>query len=97
MARFYSLFTDRFSRCYPVLLMVPLTMLLWPMLALAADEKMYAGVTCAPEQTIKFRGGTIRLENDKFTYTDENYTNGASITMVSYVIPSALRSYRLST
>lgn len=72
-------------------------MLLWPMLALAADEKMDAGVTCAPEQTIKFRGGTIRLENDKFTDTDQNYTNGVSITMVSHDIPGQLRSECLST
>lgn len=77
-------------------LMAALSVLLWSMLAVAADENMDIGLACAPEETIQFRGGTIRLENDKFTDTDQDYTNGVSITMVSHDIPGQLRPECLS-
>lgn len=47
---------------------------------------------CAPEQTLRWRGGTLRLENDLFAGTDRNYTNGVAIAMVSHDIEGELRS-----
>lgn len=46
---------------------------------------------CAPEHTVRWRGGTLRLENDLFTGTDRNYTNGVSLNLVSRDIPGRLR------
>ncbi len=47
---------------------------------------------CTPTEAIKFRGGTVRLENDLFTGTDQNYTNGIALTLVSRDISGRLRS-----
>lgn len=47
--------------------------------------------SCLPEQSLRLRGGTLRLENDLFTGTDRNYTNGAAITVVSRDLPDELR------
>lgn len=90
----------------PLWLILTLVMLLWSTLVPATSESinaesidaenMNAVVTCSPQETIKFRGGTVRLENDKFTDTDQNYTNGVSITMVSHDIPGQLRPECLS-
>lgn len=49
-------------------------------------------VGCTPQQTPGWRGGTARLENDLFTGTDQNYTNGIAFTLVSHDIPGRLRS-----
>ena len=38
---------------------------------------------CPPEQSLRWRGGTLRLENDLFTGTDRNYTNGVALTTAS--------------
>lgn len=38
---------------------------------------------CAPEETLHWRGGTLRLENDLLAGTDRNYTNGVALAMVS--------------
>lgn len=38
---------------------------------------------CVLEQNLRWRGGTLRLENDLFAETDHNYTNGVALTMVS--------------
>lgn len=51
-----------------------------------------SGSACTPDEAISFRGGTIRLENDRFTGTDQNYTNGVALTLVSRDIPGRLRS-----
>lgn len=45
---------------------------------------------CEPEQIPHWRGGTARLENDLFTGTDRNYTNGVALTLVSRDIPGRL-------
>ncbi len=58
-----------------------------PALAAQADDKH----GCAPEETLHWRGGTARLENDLFTGTDQNYTNGVALTLVSRDIPGRLR------
>ena len=47
---------------------------------------------CAAQEIPRFRGGTVRLENDLFTGTDQNYTNGVAFTLVSHDIPGTLRS-----
>ena len=46
---------------------------------------------CLPEQSLHWRGGTLRLENDLFTGTDRNYTNGVALTVVSRDLQGALR------
>jgi len=51
-----------------------------------------SGSACTQDEVISFRGGTIRLENDLFTGTDQNYTNGMALTLVSRDIPGRLRS-----
>ena len=62
-----------------------------PALAQAVNEGAAAAGDCAAEQTLKFRGGTARLENDLFTGTDQNYTNGVAFTLISHDIPGRLR------
>ena len=63
-----------------------------PALAQAVNEGAAGTGDCAAEQTLRFRGGTARLENDLFTGTDQNYTNGVAFTLVSHDIPGTLRS-----
>ena len=46
---------------------------------------------CAPDDTLHWRGGTARLENDLFTGTDQNYTNGVALTLVSRDLSGRLR------
>ncbi|MBN8716948.1 MAG: lipid A deacylase LpxR family protein [Xanthomonadales bacterium] len=55
----------------------------------AADAPGEAG--CRPEQTLRWRGGTLRLENDLFAGTDRNYTNGVAIALVSHDLTGRLR------
>lgn len=46
---------------------------------------------CAPGQTVRWRGGTVRLENDLFAGTDRNYTNGVALALVSRDMSGRLR------
>ena len=46
---------------------------------------------CLPEHALHWRGGTLRLENDLFTGTDRNYTNGVALSLVSRDLQGALR------
>lgn len=46
---------------------------------------------CSAQNTIRFRGLTARLENDLFTDTDQNYTNGVAFTAVSHDMIGKLR------
>lgn len=66
---------------------------LLPSLALpqTVDEGAAGAEDCAAEKTLRFRGGTARLENDLFLGTDQNYTNGVAFTLVSHDIPGRLR------
>lgn len=50
-----------------------------------------AGNDCTADEVIRFRGGTARLENDLFAGTDQNYTNGVALTLVSRDIAGRLR------
>jgi len=62
-----------------------------PAVADAADLAVPGAGECAAEERVRFRGATLRLENDLFTGTDQNYTNGAGLTLVSHDIPGKLR------
>lgn len=69
----------------------------WSMVSLAENKDVENKFdACSPQQSIQFRGGTLRLENDSFTDTDQNYTNGVSVTMVSHDIPGQIRPECLS-
>lgn len=46
---------------------------------------------CLPEQSVHWRGGTLRLENDMFAGTDRNYTNGVALTAISRDVAGTLR------
>ncbi|MDE2612342.1 MAG: lipid A deacylase LpxR family protein [Burkholderiales bacterium] len=52
-----------------------------------ADEP----AACVPEQSVRWRGGTLRLENDMFAGTDRNYTNGIALMRVSRDLQGPLR------
>ena len=62
-----------------------------PALAQAVNEGAAGAGDCAAEETLRFRGGTARLENDLFTGTDQNYTNGVAFTLISHDIPGRPR------
>ena len=47
---------------------------------------------CSAEQTLRWRGGTVRLENDLLADTDRNYTNGVALALVSHDMEGRLRS-----
>lgn len=63
-----------------------------PIIAQAIEEDSYSRNGCKANEMIKFRGGTVRLENDVFIGTDQNYTNGIAVTAVSYDIAGKLRA-----
>src|SRR5690625_1363290 len=46
---------------------------------------------CSPEETLRWRGGTLRVENDLVAGTDKNYTNGVSLTLISHDLEGKLR------
>jgi len=46
---------------------------------------------CTTGESLHWRGGTVRLENDLLTGTDRNYTNGVSLALVSRDIEGRLR------
>ena len=68
-----------------------------PVLAQGASEDTSGTGDCTTDETIRFRGGTARLENDLFAGTDRNYTNGVALTLVSNDIPGQLRTECLPT
>ncbi|MGD9598191.1 MAG: lipid A deacylase LpxR family protein [Steroidobacteraceae bacterium] len=46
---------------------------------------------CTTAESLHWRGGTVRFENDLLTGTDRNYTNGVSLALVSRDIEGRLR------
>src|SRR5690625_2383747 len=46
---------------------------------------------CSPEESLRWRGGTLRVENDLVAGTDKNYTNGVSLTLISHDLEGKLR------
>ena len=74
-----------------------LALMLWglclpPVLAQGISVNAADTGNCTVDELLKFRGGTARLENDLFTVTDQNYTNGVAFTLVSHDIPGKLRA-----
>lgn len=65
---------------------------LLPAVAHAVDSASAGFEECAQEGSVRFRGATVRLENDLFTGTDQNYTNGVGLTLVSQDIPGRLQT-----
>lgn len=49
-------------------------------------------LNCQTEDEIRFRGITARLENDTFTNTDQNYTNGLAFMAISHDIGDRLKT-----
>lgn len=74
-----------------------LFLLLVPTGAQAANEDTSSIHDCKADEVVRFRGGTARLENDLFTGTDQNYTNGVAFTAVSHDITGKLRTECLPT
>lgn len=63
-----------------------------PISAFGSDFSLSANPTsCSPGQSLRLRGGTLRLENDLFTGSDRNYTNGVALTAVSRDLQGGLR------
>lgn len=62
-----------------------------PGMAQTVNEDASGIRDCRADEAIKFRGGTARLENDLFTGTDQNYTNGVAFTLVSHDIAGKLQ------
>ena len=60
-------------------------------LAQPAHETQAGPKECTAEERLTFRGATARLENDLFTGTDQNYTNGVAFTLVSHDFPASPR------
>jgi hypothetical protein len=60
-------------------------------LAQPAHETQAGPKECTAEEGLTFRGATARLENDLFTGTDQNYTNGVAFTLVSHDFPASPR------
>lgn len=86
----FSCHARSFARSIPALLTG--VCCLAPPLAQAVDEGVASAGDCAQEDIPRFRGGTARLENDLFTGTDQNYTNGVGFSLVSHDIPGRLRT-----
>ena len=62
-----------------------------PSVAQASDEAASRIGECRMDETLKIRGGTARLENDLFAGTDQNYTNGVALTLLSRDMTGAPR------
>lgn len=74
-----------------------LALLLHIVPAQAANETPSGIDDCRADEVVRFRGGTARLENDLFTGTDQNYTNGVVFNAVSHDIAGKLRVECLPT
>jgi hypothetical protein len=59
--------------------------------AQAVNEAVTSVKDCQPHEQIGFRGFTVRLENDLFANTDQNYTSGVAFTAVSHDIVGKLK------
>ena len=62
-----------------------------PGIAQTVGDEASRMADCQPQETIRFRGGTARVENDLFANTDQNYTNGVAFTAVSHDIIGPLK------
>lgn len=69
-------------------LVLPIT----PGFAQSVADEASRVAACSPDETIRFRGGTARLENDLFVNTDQNYTNGVAFTAVTHDITGDVKT-----
>lgn len=62
-------------------------------LALAAGPLAAApaAAACSQAERLQWRGATLRLENDMFTGTDRNYTNGFALALVAHDLDGPVR------
>lgn len=77
-------------RAVPILVLNCLFLL--PAMGQDGSEDAPGSEKCGADEVIRIRGGTVRLENDLFAGTDQNYTNGVAITAVSDDIPGKLQT-----
>lgn len=61
-------------------------------ITIAAVGSASAAPSCSNEDTVRFRGGTVRVENDRAAGTDQNYTSGVGLALISHDFTGALRS-----
>lgn len=66
-----------------------------PLAQAVAEGATEAGNCATEKQALRLRGATVRLENDLFAGTDQNYTNGVALTLVSYDIRAKVRTESL--
>jgi len=59
--------------------------------AQAANDDAFSIGDGGASEVIRFRGGTVRLENDVFAGIDQNYTSGVAFTWVSHDIAGRLQ------
>lgn len=82
-------YRPRLRHLIPVLL---LTTLCVPQAKAQSPDEVGTTDACSAEQAIHFRGGTLRVENDMFSDTDQNYTSGVAIAAVSHDIAGQLQT-----
>lgn len=63
-----------------------------PGFAQSVGDEASRVAACGPDEAVRFRGGTARLENDLFANTDQNYTNGVAFTAVSHDITGEVKT-----
>jgi hypothetical protein len=82
------------TRLTTVYLLLILSSTGYPILAMAEGDFAASEnkESCLEGDIPRFRGGTVRLENDMFTGTDQNYTSGVGFTLISHDIPGKLRA-----
>lgn len=52
---------------------------------------LHAGLGCTADEVVRFRGGSFRVENDRAAGTDQDYTSGVALTLISHDLPGQLR------
>lgn len=71
-------------RLAKAILLLTLLIQIAPATAQSANDDASSIQQCQANERIRFRGMTARLENDLFTDTDQNYTNGVAFTAISH-------------
>jgi len=75
-----------------IALILVLSVSITPVIAQVMGEDSASVNGCNVYDQIKFRGGTVRLENDLIAGSDQNYTNGVAVTAVSHDISGKLKT-----
>ncbi len=80
-----------FLRCAAVAAMLDFAAPIAALAQTAADESGQSDHGCSAGELVRFRGGSLRLENDRATGTDQNYTSGVAITLISNDLTGSVR------